>query len=297
MAALSADYELITLWEHEDKQAALAAHGRGVRALATRGDLGADAALINSLPDLEFIACYGVGTDGIDRSATRPRGIRISNTPDVLNDDVADLAFALMLAVTRNIVGGDAFVRSGSWEKNTAPLETKLTGKRLGIIGLGRIGKAIAKRAAAFDMTTAYYGRNEQTDTGLTYYNTLTGLAANSDILVAIVPGGAETAGIVNADVFRALGPHGYFINVARGTVANESDLLHALENKVIKGAGLDVYLNEPKIDHRFRKLDNVVLQPHQGSATHETRGAMGQLVRDNLAAFFAGKPLLTETA
>jgi lactate dehydrogenase-like 2-hydroxyacid dehydrogenase len=294
--ALAEDYDLIKLWEAVDPETALARHGGKVRAVATRGDLGASKALIDRLPKLEIIGCFGVGTDAIDRGATRPRGIKITNTPDVLNDDVADLTFALMLALARNIVGGDAFARSGQWATTTPPLETKMSGKRLGIIGLGRIGKAIAKRGMAFDMPISYFGRQKQDDVSFTYYASLTELAANSDFLVAIVPGGTGTSNLVSADVFKALGPKGYFINVARGSVVDEASLLHALENRIIKGAGLDVYWNEPKMDPRFAALDNVVLQPHQGSATNDTRFAMGQLVRDNLAAHFAGRPLLTET-
>jgi D-3-phosphoglycerate dehydrogenase len=295
MEALAADYQVIRLWEHADRDAALAQYGAQVRAVATRGDLGADKALIDHLPNLEFIACFGVGTDGIDRTATRPRGIKITNTPDVLTEDVADLAFALMLAISRKVVRGDQMVRDASWAKGNLELTTRLNGKRLGIMGLGRIGKAIARRGLGFNMPISYFGRHKQPDVDIRYFADLKELAANTDFLVAIVPGGAATTNLIDANVFRALGPHGYFVNVARGSVVDEPALLEALENKVIKGAGLDVFWNEPNIDTRFAALDNVVLHPHHGSGTVETRKAMGQLVYDNLAAHFAGRPLLTE--
>jgi lactate dehydrogenase-like 2-hydroxyacid dehydrogenase len=294
MAALERDYDVIKLWEAVDQDALLASRGAGIRAIATRGDLGTPKAIIDRLPDLELIACFGVGTDGIDRVATRPRGIRITNTPDVLTEDVADLAFALMLGFARMIAIGDAFTRDGSWLKGTLPLASRVNGKRLGIIGLGRIGKAIARRGEAFNMPIAYFGRHRQSEVTYTYHDTLTALAADSDYLVAILPGGPATANVVNAGVLKALGPQGAFINVARGSVVDEPALLEALENKTIKGAALDVYWNEPDIDPRFFKLSNVLLHPHHGSGTVETRAAMGQLVRDNLAAHFAGKPLLT---
>jgi lactate dehydrogenase-like 2-hydroxyacid dehydrogenase len=295
MAALAADYDIVRLWEADDADAVLKQVGPQVRALATRGDLGASRELIGKLPALEMIGCFGVGTDGIDRSATRPRGIKISNTPDVLTEDVADLALALMLAVARKMVRGDAFTRDGSWSKGNMELVTRVNGKRLGIVGLGRIGKAIARRAQAFNMSISYFGRHKQDDASFTYYAELAALAANSDFLVAIVPGGAATANLITADVLAALGPEGYFINVARGSVVDELALLQALERGVIKGAGLDVFWHEPTISPRFAVLDNVVLHPHHGSGTVETRRAMGQLVRDNLAAHFAGRPLLTE--
>jgi lactate dehydrogenase-like 2-hydroxyacid dehydrogenase len=295
MEALAADYDIIRLWEEADKDAVLAKHGASIRAIATRGDLGADKALIDRLPQLEIIGCFGVGTDGIARSATRPRRIKITNTPDVLTEDVADLAFALMLAVARKVVKGDRMTRSGSWATGNLELTTRVNGKRLGIIGLGRIGKAIARRGASFNMPVSYFGRQEQPDAPYRYCGALTELAANSDFLVAIVPGGEATSNLVKADVFQALGPDGYFINVARGSVVDEPALLDALENNIIKGAGLDVFANEPNIDPRFSQMENVVLHPHHGSGTVETRRAMGRLVRDNLAAHFAGRPLLTE--
>lgn len=297
MAALEQSYALIKLWEQRDPDPVIAAHAPHIRAIATRGDLGASKALMDKLPALEVIGCFGVGTDGIDLAAARARGIRVANTPDVLTEDVADLAFALMFAVARQIQHGHTLVQQGRWPEAGLPLTTRVNGKRLGIVGLGRIGKAIAARAAGFAMPVAYFGRQQQDGVPHRYFGALTELAANSDFLIAIVPGGTGTANLIGADVLKALGPNGFFINVARGSVADEPALLTALEKGTIAGAGLDVFWNEPRIDPRFLTLKNVVLHPHHGSGTVETRKAMGQLVRDNLAAHFSGRPLLTPVA
>jgi D-3-phosphoglycerate dehydrogenase len=294
MEALDKDYIVHRYWEQPDKEAFLRGPAREVRAIATRGDLGAAKPLIDALPALEIIACFGVGVDGIDLEAARARGIRIVNTPDVLTEDVADLAFALMLGIARQIPQGDRFVRAGQWVKGAFPLMTRFNGKRLGLIGLGRIGSAIARRAEGFGMKIAYHTRTKCEDVAYVHHATAADLARNSDFLVAILPGGAATRNIVDAEVLEALGPTGFFINVARGSVADEEALLSALEERKIAGAALDVFWNEPDINPRFFTLDNVVLHPHTGSGTVETRKAMGQLVRDNLAAHFAGKPLLT---
>jgi len=295
---LEAIYDVHRYWEAADKAALLRDHGPTIRAIATRGDLGVSGELIGALPRLEMIGVYGVGVDGIDLAAARARGIKVSNTPDILTGETADIALALMLAVARDIPKGDRYVRTGTWaEKGNMPLSTRLHGKRLGVVGLGRIGKAIAKRATGFDMPVAYFGRAAQTDQPYRYVPSLTELAAQSDFLVASVAGGAGTTKLITAEVLKALGPQSYFINVARGTVVDEAALLAALETKAIAGAGLDVFLNEPKIDPRFHALENTVLMPHVGSATRETRAAMGQLMRDNIAAHFAGKPLLTPVA
>ena len=291
---LEAQYTVLKLWEQADKRAFLAKHASEIRGVATRGDLGASNDLINALPNLQIISFFGVGLDAIDLAHTKSKNIRVTITPDVLTSDVADIAMGLCLAVARNIPQGETHVRSGAWATAMLPLATRMTGKRLGIIGLGNIGLAIAKRAAAFDMPIAYHNRKKRNDVSYPYCETVEALAAQSDFLVAVIPGGPATQGMISSAAFIALGKDGYFINVARGSVVDEEALLYALENKVIKGAGLDVYLNEPKPDPRFAKLTNVVLQPHVGSATFETRRGMGQLVRDNLAAHFAGKPLLS---
>lgn len=294
MPALEQDYRLVKLWQADDRDALVARHAAEVRAIATRGDLGASTQLIAALPNLEFIGCFGVGTDGIDLEAARARGIPVTNTPDVLTEDVADLALALMLATTRKLFDGERHVRDGDWLRGNMPLATRLWGKRLGIVGMGRIGQAVARRAAAFSMEIAYFGRSEQPELPYAFVPDLVELARWSDVLVATLAGGAGTRGIIDAPVFEALGPDGYFINVARGSVVDEPALIAALQSRRIKAAGLDVFLNEPAVDRRFLALDNVVLQPHHGSGTVETRQAMGQLVRDNLAAHFAGRPLLT---
>ena len=294
MAALEKAYQVHRFWEAADKQAVLREIGPRIRAIGTRGDLTVPGDLIAALPRLEIIGCYGVGVDGIDLAVARSRKIAVTNTPDVLTDEVADLALALVLAIARKIPQAHLHVTSGAWKKDVFPLATKTSGKRLGIIGMGRIGQAIAERAAAFKMDISYYNRSPKQGLPYKACSTIEQLAEQSDFLVAALAGGKHTERLVSAEVLKALGPKGLFINVARGSVVDEPALLAALEAKTIAGAALDVFLNEPDIDPRFMKLDNVVLLPHVGSATVETRAAMGKLVLDNLAAHFAGDPLLT---
>ena len=278
-----------------DRCAFLAVHGAKIKAIATRGELGPNAELMAALPHLEIISCYGVGTDAIDLGAARARGIKVSNTPDVLTEDVADLALGLTLTVTQQIPKAELHVRSGNWRTGNMPLVTCMCGKRLGIIGMEHIGAAVAKRAAAFDMTISYFNRNKRRDVHYMHMNSITELAKASDFLVATVAGGAATGGQIGRDVFAALGPQGFFTNVAPGSVVDEAALIDALTHNTMAGAGFDVFLNEPNIDGRFLTLENVVLQPHHGSSTVETRKAMGQLLRANLNAYFAGQALLTE--
>lgn len=294
MEDLHARYEILKLWEQGDKEAFISKHAASVRAIATRGELGAKRELMEKLPKLEIISCYGVGTDAIDLNAARELKLRVTNTPDVLTEDVADIAIGLMLSVARKIPQGDSYVRSGEWATKNMALVTRFFGKRLGIIGMGRVGAAVAKRAAGFDMKISYFDIRKRDDLPHTFCSSVVELATNCDFLVATVAGGDGTSRLINADVFKALGPNSFFINVARGSVVDEPALLNALESGQIKGAGLDVFWNEPRIDQRFIKLENAVLQPHHASGTIETRKAMGQLVRDNLAAHFAGLPLLT---
>ncbi|MFC2251154.1 2-hydroxyacid dehydrogenase [Labrys portucalensis] len=293
MEALSSAYRLHKLWELGPDGPAVSIRPL-IRAIATRGDLGVDTRTLEILPHLEIIACYGVGVDAIDLDMARARGIRVTNTPEVLNGDVADLAIGLALAATRRIPAGDVHVRSGDWAKANLPLTPRLHGKKLGIAGLGRIGSTVVRRFSGFDMDIGYFGRSPHEDAPYRFFDDLTALAAWADLLVLTLPGGAATQKIVGTEVLQALGPEGYLVNVSRGTTVDEEALLQALEARTIAGAGLDVFWNEPRIDPRFARLDNVVLQPHLGSATIETRLAMGQLVRDNLAAHFAGLPLLT---
>jgi lactate dehydrogenase-like 2-hydroxyacid dehydrogenase len=267
-----------------------------VRAIAFKGHAPLGAAHMDLLPKLGMIANYGVGFDAIDVAAASARGIRVSNTPNVLNDDVADLAVAMLLAQSRRIVEGSDWVRSGAWpQKGELPLNRKVSGRRAGIVGLGRIGREIADRLAAFKMEIHYHSRApKDTPEGWTYHADPVSLAGAVDDLVVALVGGAETAGYVSKEVLEALGPDGVVINISRGSTIDEAALLDALEGGTIRGAGLDVFYNEPNIDPRFLKLGNVVLQPHQGSGTIETRQAMGELQRANLAAFFAGEALVT---
>ncbi len=253
-----------------------------------------DRKLLAMFPNVKMISIFGVGYDGIDVAAAQERGIQVSHTPDVLTDDVADLAMGLILSIGRRIPQSDKFVRNSDWVSEPFTMTHKVTGTRLGVVGLGRIGQAIAKRAAAFDMTIAYTGRRAKTNAPFRYYPTASELAANSDYLVVAVPGGDDTKNMINAQVLKALGPKGIVINIARGSVVDQTALIQALKDKSIAGAGLDVFWDEPNIDPQFFKLQNVVLTPHNGSNTHETRRAMADLALANLKAFFEERPLLT---
>jgi len=266
-----------------------------VTAVAYKGHAAFGAEQMDMLPGLGIVANYGVGYDAIDVAAATERGIRVTNTPDVLTDDVADLAVAMLLAQVRDLVGAERFVRSGEWaEAGAYPLRRKASGARAGILGLGRIGREIADRLAAFKMEIHYHSRAEKPTPGWTYHADPVALAEGVDFLVVALVGGPETAGLVSKEVIEALGPQGVLVNISRGTCVDEGALLDALETGRLGGAALDVFLNEPDIDPRFRALSNVVLQPHQGSATHATRAAMARLQRDNIAAFLAGRAPLT---
>lgn len=297
MVDLEARYTVHKLWEASDRASFIAEHGDSIQAIATRGELGASAELMQKLPSLRIVSCYGVGTDAIDLAYARAHNIRVTNTPDVLNDDVADLAIGLLLATARRMPFGETLVRNGNWGKIPMPLVTRISGKKFGIVGMGRIGQAIARRARGFDLEIGYHTRSPKPELDQRYFADLLELARWAEFLVVIVPGGDGTRNLIDGRVLEALGPEGILVNVSRGSTVDENALLAALETKQIKGAGLDVFWNEPAIDSRFAALDNVVLQPHHGSGTVETRKAMGQLVRDNLAAHFAGQPLLTPVA
>jgi lactate dehydrogenase-like 2-hydroxyacid dehydrogenase len=294
MAELEQDFTIHKLPGAAERAAFLSKFADKVRFLQTTGFHGADAALINALPKLEIIACMGVGVDAVDLDLAKKKGIAVTNTPDVLNDDVADLALALMLMTARRLALSDRYVRDGRWLKGSQPLAVKASGKKLGILGLGRIGKAIARRAASFDMDISYHGRHKQDGVPYRHYPDLVQMAKDVDFLVVICPGGAATKNLVNAAVLEALGPQGILVNVARGSVVDEPALIKALEQKKIAGAGLDVFENEPNVPEALIKMDNVVLAPHVGSATHHTRNAMAQLVVDNLKAWREGRPVLT---
>ena len=267
-----------------------------VRGCVTNGHSGPPPEMIDRMPKLEIIASASVGYDGIPVEYARSKGIPVTNTPDVLNDDVADLAIALMIMTARKLVVTDRYVRSGRWPKEGEhPLANRASGKRVGILGMGRIGKEIAKRATAMNNSVAYHSRKPVSDVSYKHYPDLVELAKNSDFLVVIIPSTPQTQKIVSKAVIEALGPTGIFVNVARGAVVDEDALVEALKSGKLGGAGLDVFINEPQVPPELFAMDNVVLQPHVGSGTHETRRAMSQLVLDNLDAKFAGRPLLTE--
>jgi lactate dehydrogenase-like 2-hydroxyacid dehydrogenase len=288
------DFTVHKLWQAKDRAALIAEVGGRVRAIQTGGGHGADAKLMDALPKLEIIACFGVGVDAVDLDAARQRGVIVTNTPEVLNECVADLAMGLTIATLRRISLGDRFVRAGSWLKGALPLAQKVGGKTMGILGYGRIGKAIAKRAEAFGMHIVYHGRKPQAGVAHKYYASLAEMARDCDVLMVICPGGAATRHIVNAEVLKALGPQGTLINVARGSVVDEPALVKALADGTLGAAGLDVFEAEPKVPEALFAMDQVVLQPHVGSATHETRKAMGDLTVDNLRAHFSGRAVLT---
>ena len=290
---LENEFSAIKLWEAADRDAALKS-AANVRALAHFGHSKVDGKLMDALPKLELISNFGVGVDQIDLEAAKKRKITVTNTPDVLTEEVADLALALVLAAVRKVPQGDKFVRDGKWLKGAMPLTESVQGKTCGIIGMGRIGRAIAKRAQAFNLKIAYQGPNKKNDVSWAYFNDPVELAREADIVVVACPGGEATRGLVTRAVIEALGPKGTIVNISRGTVIDEPAMLEALQSGKLGAAGLDVFADEPRVPEGFLALDNVVLQPHVGSATHQTRKEMGQVVIDNLAAHFAGKPLVT---
>jgi len=292
--ALQEAYRVHRYWEAEDRAALLATVGPQVRAAATDGHYGCSRAMIEAMPKLEAIASYGVGYDAVDIAACKERGIRVSNTPSVLNDAMAELTLGLMIALCRRIPQADVHVREGWWLEGGYPLTGELTGARVGILGLGRIGKEVARRCQAFKMRVAYHGRSQQPHEPYEYYGDLVDMARDVDWLVVIAPGTPETKGIVSRRVIEALGPRGCLVNVSRGSLVDEAAMVELLRSEALGGAALDVFADEPRVPEALFGLDNVVLSPHQGSATHKTRTAMGDLVVQNLAAHFSGAPLLT---
>jgi len=293
-AILEKEFTCHKLHGASDREALLKEVAPRVRAVATFGAAGANAQLMDALPKLELISNFGVGVDAIDLDAANKRGIIVTNTPDVLNDCVADTAMALTLNVMRKYPQAEAYLRSGFWAaRGDYPLTTSLGGKSMGILGLGRIGEAIAKRALAFGMKIRYHNRSRK-DVPYPYDADAVALAKNSDVLMIATPGGSATKAMVGAKVLDALGPKGYVVNIARGSVIDEPVLLQYLQQNKIAGAGLDVFANEPKISPAFFALDNAVIFPHVGSATNETRTAMGNLQIENLRLHFAGKPVRT---
>ncbi|KAI4355635.1 hypothetical protein L6164_004385 [Bauhinia variegata] len=287
-------FKLFKLWNHSSLSEFMRANSNSIRAVVGNTQIGADANMIDSLPELEIVSSYSVGLDKIDLKKCKEKGIRVTNTPDVLTDDVADLAIGLALAVFRRISEGDRFVKNGLWKKTDLELGTKFSGKAVGIIGLGRIGSAVAKRAVAFGCPVNYYSRTEKPDTGYKYYSSVLDLASNSEILIVACALTEETYHIVNRQVIDVLGPKGIIINVGRGPHIDEPELVSALVEGRLAGAGFDVFENEPEVPEQLFGLENVVLLPHVGSDTVETSMAMADLVIGNLEAHFLKKPLLT---
>lgn len=252
-----------------------------------------DSTLINRLPNLKIISCFGTGIDSVDKIAALQNNIIITNTPDVVTEDTADIAMALLLCLSRHIVFNDKYARAGKWKSSPAPLGTSVFGKTLGIVGLGKIGSRIADRAVAFGLNVIYHSRTKKS-APFHYYDSLIEMAKQTDFLIVCCPGGNETKNLINLDVLTALGTKGYLINVSRGSTVNESDLIHTLENNLIAGAGLDVYINEPNIPEALTQMDQVVLLPHIGTATKETRKKMLMLAINNIQSFLESGKALT---
>lgn len=301
VGAIEDKYEIIHLWDDgrpdgvvSDSKDKIVANQDKVTAIicTMMHDINAD--LIKSLPNLEIIATFSVGFNHIDLEAAKECGVKVTNTPDVLSAETADTGMTLLLATAKRTAEGNKFVREGQWLKGELPLGTSLADKKIGIVGLGGIGKKVAKRCEAFDMTVVYHGRSKQ-DVAYTYYDDLKAMASDCDFLMLTCPGGEATQNLVNAEILQALGESGMLINISRGSVVDEPALIKALQEGVIAGAGLDVFADEPNVPDAFMVMDNVVLLPHIGSATVETRKKMGQLVIDNILAHFDGKELLTE--
>jgi lactate dehydrogenase-like 2-hydroxyacid dehydrogenase len=292
---LEQTYEVLRLWEQADKPAFIKQHGKGVRGMATTARHGVDIAWLDDLPDLRVVSSLGVGYDTVDVPALHARGIQFGNTPDVLNDCVADLAMALLLASSRKLVLADRFVRDGSWgRRQSFQLAGSVAGKNLGIVGLGKIGQAVARRAEGFGMQIRYHNRKRDAQAAYGYEPVLAELAEWADFLVLTCPGGAATHHLISRDILEALGGAGTLVNVARGSVVDERALLDALSHGRLGAAALDVFEEEPDVPAELFAMDNVVLTPHIASGTVETRQKMGQLVLDNLDHYFKHGNVLT---
>lgn len=292
-AELEESYTVYKLWEATDKAGLLSEVANEVRALATDGGSGASAELMKQLPNLEVVTVFGVGVDAVDLDYCKARGIRVGNTPDVLSDDVADLAVALCLASYRQIPNSHNYAREGRWEiEGPMPLTAKFSGSRVGIFGLGRIGLAIARRLEGFDCQISYCNRNQRDDVEYSYFSDIREMAEAVDCLILAVAPTPEMAGFIGADVLKALGSAGHIVNISRGLVIDEDALIKALREKIIAGAGLDVFANEPAIPDSLKTIPNVVLQPHVASGTVQTRMAMGKLMLQNLSNYLNGEEL-----
>ena len=287
MDGLAATCRITKLWDSDD--AAIERSAAEIRGMALGGHFAVDGAFMARFPRLEIVSNFGVGYNNIDTAWAAQHGIVVTNTPDVLNEEVADTALGLIISTTRQLPAAERHLRAGLWTERPFPLTATLRGRTVGILGLGRIGKAIAKRVEAFGMAVVYHGRKPQPGIAYPYCPSVTALAEACDILVVIAPGGAETANLVDAAVLKALGPDGILINVARGSVVDEAALIDALQRKTILAAGLDVFAQEPHVPQALLDMDHVVLLPHVGSASNHTRNGMGQLVVDNLLSWAAG--------
>jgi lactate dehydrogenase-like 2-hydroxyacid dehydrogenase len=293
-AEIADEFGATRLPDDESRDRFLREHGASIRIVVTSGKVGVSADLMAQLPSLKVIVNFGVGYDTIDLPAARARGIAVSNTPDVLTDCVADTALALLLDVFRRITQADNFLRAGSWPMGSFPLATRFSGSRIGIVGLGRIGGAIATRLEGFGCTISYHNRNPLSGSPYTYANSIPELAAGCDALVVAAAGGPDSERIITAEVLTALGPDGYLVNIARGSVVDEPALVDALVAGRIAGAGLDVFEDEPNVPAALIDLDNVVLLPHIASGTRQTRRAMADLTLDNIRRFQADGTLVT---
>lgn len=298
MDELESTYTVVKLWKEKDPEAVLQSIRLEVQVIVSAyNGMPVTRKIIESFPNLEMIAQYGAGVNNIDLAAAKERSIEVTSTPDAPTNDTADTAIALMLATARRVVEADMFVRVGKWANGAFPAATSLSGKTVGICGFGRIGQAIARRCKAFEMNIVYNGPREKQNQPYKYYKDLKEMAGQVDFLVMACPGGDDTYHCVNASVLKALGPKGYVINVARGSVVKTEDLLVALSNREIAGAGLDVYESEPSVPDALISMDNVVLLPHIGGGTVEARSAMGKLVIANIKAHFNGEPLISPVA
>ncbi len=293
-AAVARSFDVYPLWTQADPAGYLARHGSAIEGMATLAPIGAPAELLAALPALKVISCRGIGFDKIDLEEARRRGIQVSGTPGVLTDCVADLAFGLLIDVARGISASDRFVRAGRWTAGKYPLACHVTGKRLGIAGFGQIGRAVARRAAGFAMEMRYTDRHRDEGVPFGYEPVLEELARWADFLLVAVPGGPSTRHLISGSVLEALGAGGFLINISRGSVVDQGALVRALLDRSIAGAGLDVFADEPNVPEELRRMDNVVLTPHVGSGTVETRKAMEDLVLANLRAFFRSGKVLT---
>lgn len=282
------------LADAKNRDASLTEASPRIRAIATGGQFPVTAAIMEKMPRLEIVSNFGVGYDSVDAKWAGEHGIVVTNTPDVLNDEVADTTVALLLNTLRELPEAEKYLRAGKWRERAYPLTNTLRDRTIGIVGMGRIGKVIAKRLGGFDRPIVYHSRKPAADVSYRHYPDLVAMAKDVDVLIAIVPGGPATRNMINAEVLKALGPNGVLINVARGSVVDEPALIEALKNKTILAAGLDVFAEEPKVPQALIEMSNVVLLPHVASATHWTRRAMGQLVLDNLTAWAAGKNPVT---